>query len=323
MPGGLGQQYQLYKSRGGTLTYNEWVNAGMPAGPTTEEPPSNGDGDELTDAELRQRRYDLYVSRGGTLGYTAWIQADEPSHPEAEEVFDDEPPPDEPPPDEPPPDEPPPVEPGEEDFSQQLAAAVAGYERQIAEATALQRAEAQRLGARDIGKMSRMQQQGLLARGRSAGEIEQLMAGGQEAGARSLNDLLQALNVSERQQLAGAKQFGIGTMISGEELGIRQRQIAHQMAQYQQSFAEQRRQFGVGAGFTQQQLAQQQQYQQGQLGLGREQAQASLWGPLFGALGTIGGGALGSIFGPAGTAIGSALGTWVGPGGGGWFGGRV
>lgn len=227
--------------------------------------------------------------------------------------------------------EPPTAVPGEEDFSAQLAAAVEAYQQQIREMGERERAEAQRLGARDIGKMSRQAQQALLAQGRTAGEIEQLMAGGMEAGARSLSDLIQALNIQEQRQLAGAEQFGIGTMISGEELATRERQMAQQMAQYQQSFAEQQRQFGVGAGqwqqqfgqqasqfaqqlgLSQQQLAQLQQYQQGQLGLGQQQAQAGIWGPLFGALGTIGGAYLG---GPLGAGVGGQVGSQVG----GWFG---
>lgn len=193
----------------------------------------------------------------------------------------------------------------EDDFSAQLAAAVEAYRTQIREMGERERAEAQRLGARDIGKMARMTRQAMLARGRTAGEIEQLTAGGMEAGARSLNDLLQALNIQTQRQMAGAEQFGIGTMISGEELGIRERQMAQQMGQYQQSFEEQRRQFGLGYGLSQEQLAQQ-----------AQQAQAQAYAPLWGALGQIGGGALGSIFGPAGTAAGS----WLGGKVAGWLG---
>lgn len=159
----------------------------------------------------------------------------------------------------------------DEDFSGELAAAVEAYRQQIREMGERERAEAQRLGARDIGKMSRMTQQALLAQGRTAGEIEQLTAGGMEAGARSLSDLIQTLNLQESRQLAGAEQFGIGTMISGEELGIRERGMAQQMAQYQQSFAEQQRQFGIGAGQWQQQFGQQASQFGQQLGLSQQQ----------------------------------------------------
>ncbi len=279
-------EWNAYRANGGSSTYPEWEAAGKPTGPTPEET-----GDPIhSDREL----YDNYVKNGGTLSYADWIGQNKPPPPPPDGGNGDGV-----------------VTDGEEDFSAQLAAAMEGIRQESREAYEARRAEAQRLGARDIGKMSRMQQQGLLARGRSAGEIEQLMAGGQEAGARSLNDLLQALSVGQKERQAEIGRMGIGAMISGEELGIRERQLAQQETQYQQTF-----------GLSQQQLAQQAQYQQGQLGLGRQQAQASIWGPLAGALGTIGGGALGSIFGPAGTAIGSALGTWVGPGGGGWFGGR-
>ncbi len=186
----------------------------------------------------------------------------------------------------------------DDDFSQQLAAAVEAIRQESREAYESRRAEAMRVGARRTGKMSRMQQQALLAQGRPAGEIEQLMAGGQEAGARSLNDLLQALSVGQKERQAEIGRMGIGAMISGEELGIRERQLAQQETQYQQTF-----------GLSQQQLAQQAQYQQGQLGLGREQAQASIWAPLFGALGTIGGSVIG---GPIGAGIGGAIGKWAG-----------
>ncbi len=314
--------YDNYLSNGGTLGYTNWLAQNKPTGPSSETEAQDqmdhnayrhAGGTLSFDDWLAQNKpavtgqesqdyaaWRIYNQAGGTSDYASWLVGGKPAGP------DDKPPP-------PPP--PPPPDggngDGEDDFSAQLAAAMERIRQESREAYESRRAEAQRLGARRTGKMSRMQQQALLARGRTAGEIEQLTAGGQEAGQRSLNDLLQALSVGQKQRQAEIGRMGIGAMISGEELGIRERQLAQQEAQYQQTF-----------GLSQQQLAQQATWQQGRLGLGRQQAQASIWGPLAGALGSIGGGALGSIFGPAGTAIGAGIGKWVGPGGGGWFGGR-
>ena len=279
--------------------------------------------------------YEAYKAAGGMASYSRWVEIGRPTGP-GEGVgkggYDPPPPPPPPPIDDPIIDDPiiddPIIDDGDDDFSQQLAAAVERIRQESRELYEFERGEAQRLGARRTGKMSYEQRQALLARGRTPAEIEQLMAGGQEAAGRSLNDLLQALSIGQKQQQARIGEIGIGAMISGEELGIREQQLAQQSRQYQQSFAEQRRQFGVGTGLSQQQLAQQAQYQQGQLGVGRQQAEAGLWGPLFGALGAIGGGALGTILSPGagttvGAGVGAGIGQWIGPGSGGWFGGRV
>lgn len=269
--------WKAYRSAGGNLDFDAWFASGKPT----------------SGADTDYDEWIEYSRAGGNLDFDAWIAAGKPGATRDEGDVDAD------------------VE--GEDFAAQLAEAVEAYRTQIREMSERERAEAQRLGARDIGKMGRMTQQALLAQGRTAAEIEQLTAGGMEAGARSLNDLLQALNISERRQLAGAEQFGIGTMISGEQLEQRQREMALAQSQYQQTFGEQRRQFGEQLGLSQQQLAQLSQYQQGQLGLGQQQAQAGIWGPLFGALGTIGGAYLG---GPGGAAIGQGIGSTVGS----WFG---
>ncbi|TET41434.1 MAG: hypothetical protein E3J60_04585 [Dehalococcoidia bacterium] len=212
---GMANLYQEYRD-----TFGE---PGEPPIEPPVEPPPAGTAD-----------YQDYLDSGGFLNYNDWLAAGQPSDVESvggglgPEVTPDEE--------------------EEEDFSQQLADAVAAWQEEQRRIGALQAAEAQRLGARGIGKMSRMTQQALLAQGRTAGEIEQLTAGGMEAGARSMSDLIKQINLQTQQQVAGAQQYGIGAMISGEELGIRQREMAMAGGQFQQSLAEQIRQFNIEAG---------------------------------------------------------------------------
>ena len=317
----LAAAYRAYRATGAGLSFTEWFSAGQPTSPTSgptvvPDPEAEGDTQEF-DIIPEQGKYALdyqkYWAAGGRLSNRDWLAAGRPVYtgnggadggngvpvngnggadggngvPVIVDDDDDE-----------------------DDFSAELAAAVEAMKQQIREMGEFERAEAQRLSARGIGKMSRMTQQALLAQGRTAGEIEQLTAGGMEAGQRSLNDLLQALSLGEKRALVGAEQFGIGTMISGEELGIRERQMSQEMARYQQSFEEQRRQFGVGAGqwqqqfgLSQQQLAQQAQQFGQQYGLAqREQQYAQAWWqPLVQVLGGISQG--------AGAGIGAYLGT--------------
>lgn len=256
------------------------------------------------ETERLHRDWLLYQEAGGTMGFDQWLEMEIGGG----GINGDEPPVE--PPEEP---EEPLEDEDAEDFSQQLAAAVAAYQQQIGEWGAAQTAEAQRLGARGIGKMSRMQQMALLAQGRTAGEIEQLTAGGMEAGARSMADLIKQINLQTQQQQAGAAQFGIGTMISAEELGVRERGMAQMGGQFQQSLAEQMRQFNLAQQQQAQQWGQQFGLGQQQLGLQEQQIKGGLWGDILGLAGTLGGAYLG---GPGGAAVGK----WAGETVGGWFG---
>ncbi len=165
-------------------------------------------------------------------------------------------------------------------FQQDLATSVEEYEAEIERLGQEQTAEASRLSARNIGKMSTEGRNALLSRGYTNAEIDQLMAGGLEGSQRSLNDLLQQMSLSTQQQLAGASQFGIGTQLTAESLGQAQQKISTSQSQFGQSLAESVRQFNqaqgqqasqftAGLGFSQQQLAQ----QQGQF----EESQPGFW----------------------------------------------
>lgn len=224
--------YLIYRQAGGSLSFNLWELSGRPNRPLIDE-----------------QAFVDYKNAGGGESYVTWVNAGKPTI-TIEEDTDI-------------------VEDGdgeEDDFSSQLAAAVAAWQEQQRRMGELQMAEVGRRGARDIGKLSYENRQALLSRGYTPAEIDQLLAGGEEAGFRSIYDIQKEMGLGLQQQLAQSQQFGIGTMISGEQLGQRQREMAMAGGQFQQSLAEQVRQFN---------LAQQQQGGQWQQQFGQRSDQFS------------------------------------------------
>lgn len=236
-----------------------------------------GEGEEKETISQNYSAWLAYRNQGGLLNLTAWVDANKPAPPQQPPVQPPPPPPTEPPvqplvlppptddeegeePFIPPPlppepieeediDEPfvPPPEAEEgDDFSQQLADVVAAWQQEQRELGERMQAEAGRRGARGIGKLSYEQRQALLARGYTPAEIEQLTAGGVEAGFRSIYDIQKELGLETQRMVAEGAQWGIGTMITGEQLEQRQREMAQRGGEFQQSLAEQMRQFNLG-----------------------------------------------------------------------------
>lgn len=197
--------YEAYQRVGGTYSFEEWKTAGKPSG--------GGGGGEGSVVHQNADGYwvhdlndTVWDSKADALtNYNSTVQS--------------------------------------QGFSQELATSVEEYEADIERLGGEQAAEAKRLSARNVGKMSQDVRNALLAQGVDPGEIAQLSAGGIEGGQRSLNDLLQQMSLSTQQQLAGASQFGIGTQLTAESLAQAQTRMGTSQSQFGQSLAEQVRQF--------------------------------------------------------------------------------
>ena len=155
-----------------------------------------------------------------------------------------------------------------QEFQETLTGDIEEWQADIERITGEQTAEARRLAARDVGKISRGVREALLSQGVSPEDIEQRLAGGFESSARSLRDLETQIGLQSQQALAGAEQFGIQGRLSAEQLSNVQRQLAQSQTQFQQGLAESVRQFGLsqaqqqgqftaGLGFSQQQFGEQ------------------------------------------------------------------
>lgn len=132
-------------------------------------------------------------------------------------------------------------------------------------------ARARQLEAQRTGHALRQAQNALLARGRSAGEVEQLTAGGIEGAQRSLAGLLTDINLQTQRTAAQLGQQSIGTALTAEGLAGERSRLGQASTQFQQSLEETRRQFGLGQTLTREQMAQQQ--AQFASGLGFDQTQ--------------------------------------------------
>lgn len=257
--------YDAYQAAGGKASFNDWLRIGKPATPEDEPP-----GSKRREApKVFQNEDGLWVD---PLTGTVWL-----TQGEALASFN--------------------AETQSIGFKQELEQSIIDFQESIGELTADQAAEARRLNARNVGKVSSDVQEALLSMGVDPGEIEQRLAGGFEASSRSLRDLETQIGLQGQQALAGAEQFGISGQLTAEGLSQAQQGIAQGQLQFQQGLAESVRQFGLGfgenqrqfdlgLGFSQQQLAQnQRQFRTEQKGLN-----AQGFGDFFG-------GVIGTFFG--------------------------
>ncbi len=256
--------YDAYQAAGGKASFNAWLSIGKPKTPADEPP-----GSKRREApKVFQNDDGLWVD---PLTGTTWL-----TQGEALASFN--------------------AETQSRGFKQDLEQSIIDFQESIGELTADQAAEARRLNARNVGKISTEARNALLARGVDPGEIEQRLAGGFEGSARSLRDLETQIGLQGQQALAGAEQFGIQGQLTAESLAQAQQGLITGQSQFQQSLAESVRQFGAGQsqqqsqfeaglGFSQQQLGQ----QAGQFGrtLRQQQRQAnpfSSFGNFFGSV---------------------------------------
>ena len=142
-------------------------------------------------------------------------------------------------------------------------------------------ARARQLEAQRTGHALRRSENIQLSRGRSAGEIAELTAGGIEGAQRSLAGLLKDINLQAQRTSANFAQQSIGTALTAEGLAGERSRLGTARSQFQQSLEETRRQFGLGQSLTREQMAQ----QQGQFmsGLGFSQAELAQQGSQFAA----------------------------------------
>ena len=181
--------------------------------------------------------YQLYQNNGGTYNFDAWVSAGRPLMSEqsrGEPDADDR-------------GNPPADDFGDGDGEEltDLDKALAGLQAKAQAFSERKAAEAQRLGARDIGKFSTDIRRALLATGRSAGEIEQLSAAGIEGGARSQNDLLQQLALQGQQTQLAIGEFGIGAKLPQEDINARLLMASQRLSLGERNLEEGIRQFDV------------------------------------------------------------------------------
>lgn len=151
-------------------------------------------------------------------------------------------------------------------FEGELETAMKEYQAGIAKTGKSEAAEAQRLYARESGQARRMAREGWFAGGGAAGEFEQRFAGAEEAGARSLSDLVREINLETQRQQTGAQQFGIQGQMTAENLAQARRGMGMEQTRFRETLGQKKEQWQQNLAETMRQFNLGQQQQAGQFG---------------------------------------------------------